>query len=115
MALPTRVMGTQERAYYAVLEFRSAIQDYKLVPSTRRATKSYLKALGVCLERGKEGYSHEMLFAGLLCAKLKMPQRAAAFFIDCAQQFSRESKNELAVEMYAMAAASHLARGKARK
>lgn len=115
MSLPTRVMGAQERAYYALVEFRSAVQDYSSSRLMRRAAKCYLKALSACLRGGKEGYSHEMLFAGHLCAKLKMPQRAASFFTDSAQQFSRESKNDLAAEMLSLAARASRQRDKARK
>ncbi len=104
--LPNRVMGGQERAYYALIEYRSALQDYRTGPGMRRTARLYLNALNKCLKAGKEGYSHEMLFAGHLSAKLGLTRRAANFFMNSANQFKNEAKTKLAHEMYAMAAIS---------
>jgi len=103
MKLPTAVMGRQERAYYAMGEFRAAIQDYTPYLSGRSAVRSYLKALAICLEPGKEGYSHEMLFAAHLCAKTHAYGRAARFFTDTALQFQKERQEVLARESYRLA------------
>ena len=72
----------------------------------KRAAQHYVKALDTCLKGGKEGYSHETLFAGYLSAKLGMLQKSASFFMDSAKQFEREAKLKLAQEMYQMAAFS---------
>jgi tetratricopeptide (TPR) repeat protein len=104
LRVPNSVMGAQERAYYALVEFRDALQNYKSGALMRRAAQRYLKALGICLKAGKEGYSHEMLFAGHLSAKLGSAKRAAAFFADSAMQFEQEKKRKLAREMYELAA-----------
>jgi tetratricopeptide (TPR) repeat protein len=98
--LPTRVMRSQERTYYALVEFRSAIQDYKNTKGMRRVTNAYLKALDTCLKASKEGYSHEMLFAALLAKKLGLRKKAAGFFKDAAKQFERDGKSTLARELH---------------
>jgi hypothetical protein len=104
LKLSNRVMGSQERAYYALVEFRSAVQDYKSGASLLRAARSYLKALKICLKTSKEGYSHEMLFAGHLSAKMGLLKTAASFFADSAKQLEQERKLNLAREMYQLAA-----------
>ncbi len=104
MRLPARVMGAQERAYYALVEFRGALQDFMSGAPMRRAAIRYLKALETCLKGGKEGYSHEMLFAGHLSAKIGFRRKAAGFFMDCGKQFEREAKLKLAHEMYDLSA-----------
>ncbi len=96
MRLPGRLMGPSERAYYSMVEFRCAIQDYAPSMAMRRAARSYLNALGICLRAGKEGYSHEMLFAAHLCAKIRDFTRAAQFFADTAEQFKKEKLPKLA-------------------
>jgi tetratricopeptide (TPR) repeat protein len=106
LRLPSKVMELQERAYYALVEFRHALQEYMPGPSMRRAAQRHIKALEVCLKGGKEGYSHEMLFAGYLAAKLGMLRKSANFFLDSAKQFEQETKLKLAREMYEMAAFS---------
>ncbi len=53
MQLPSRVMGTQEKAYYALVEFRSALQDYVSGTSMRRAAKLYLNSLRSALRQGR--------------------------------------------------------------
>jgi tetratricopeptide (TPR) repeat protein len=106
MRLPSKVMGTQERAYYALVEFRSALQEYMAGPAMKRAGQRSVKALDTCLKGGKEGYSHEMLIAGYLSAKLGMLKKSATFFTDSAKQFEREAKLKLAREMYEMPAFS---------
>jgi tetratricopeptide (TPR) repeat protein len=104
LKVPKRVMGAQERAYYALVEYRSALQDYMSGAPMRRAAQRYLNALNTCLKGGKEGYSHEMLFAGHLSAKLGYLKKAAGFFMDSAKQFEHEAKLKLAREMYELAA-----------
>ncbi len=104
MKLPTSVMGAQERAYYALIEFRGAVQDYSSGESMRRAAHAYLKTLNTCLTAGKEGYSHEMLFAGHLSIKMDQLRKAAGFFNDSAKQFEEERKRKLAREMHRLAA-----------
>jgi tetratricopeptide (TPR) repeat protein len=103
LKLSNRIMGAQERAYYALIEYRAALQNYMSGASMRRAAQQYLRALNTCLEAGKEGYSHEMLFAGHLSARLGQLKRAAEFFMDSAKQFEQESKVKLAREMYELA------------
>jgi tetratricopeptide (TPR) repeat protein len=98
MKLPSKIMGASERAYYGMIEFHSAVQDYAPSLAMRRAAKSYLDALRVCLRAGKEGYSHEMLFAAHLCAKIRDFTRAAQFFADTAEQFKKEKVPKLARE-----------------
>jgi len=105
MKLASRTMGLQERAYYGMIEFRSAIQDYVPNSSIRTAGKNYLNALGICLKTSKEGYSHEMLFAAHLCAKISAFMRAGHFFADAAEQFKSEPRLarktfELAIQYY---------------
>jgi tetratricopeptide (TPR) repeat protein len=102
--LPTNFMGAQEKAYYALIEFRGAVQDYSSGESMRRAAHAYLKALNTCLTAGKEGYSHEMLFAGHLSIKMGQLRKAAGFFKDSAKQFEQERKPKLAREMHRLAA-----------
>lgn len=97
--LPRQVMGSQEKAYYALVEFRTAIQDYRTIRGMRRATGAYLKALDTCLRASKEGYSHEMLFAGFLAKKLGLRKKAAGFLEDAAEQFERDGKLSLAREL----------------
>jgi hypothetical protein len=97
-------MGPQEKAFYALVEFRSALQDYKSGTSMQRAAKRYLAVLGICLKAGKEGYTHEMLFAGHLSARLGHLRKAAGFFMDSAKQFEQEAKLKLARETYELAA-----------
>ena len=104
MKLPAALMGRQERAYYAMGEFRAAIQDHTPHLSKHNAVRSYLKALAICLEQGKEGYSHEMLFAAHLCAKTHAYGRAARFFTDTALQFQKERQEAMARESYRLAA-----------
>lgn len=104
LRVPTRVMGAQERAHYALVEYRGALQDYMSGAAMRRAAQRYLNALNMCLKAGKEGYSHEMLFAGHLSAKLGFLKKAAEFFMDSAEQFEQEAKLKLAREMYELAA-----------
>jgi tetratricopeptide (TPR) repeat protein len=104
MKLPARVMGRQERAYYAAVEFHAAIQDYAPKLARHGEVQSYLRALGVCLEAGKEGYSHEMLFAAHLCAKIHVFRQAAVFFTDCAVRFQKEGQSVLARECYRLGA-----------
>jgi len=118
MRLPTRVMGQQERAYYGLIEFRSAVQDYTPDASMRKAAKNYMRALSLCLKAGKEGYSHEMLFAGHLSSKIKDFKRAAEFFADAAEQLKNEPKLargscELAARYYERSG-NHLAAAKLR-
>jgi tetratricopeptide (TPR) repeat protein len=103
LSVPARVMGAEEKAYYALIEYRSALQDYVSGPRMLKAAKSYLKALDTCLKGGKEGYSHEMLFAGHLSAKVGLFRKAAGFFQESAKQFEQESKLTLAREMRKLA------------
>jgi tetratricopeptide (TPR) repeat protein len=100
LKVPNRLMGAQERAYYAMLEFRGAVQDLAPDVSMRRAADSYLKALKMCLNAGKEGYSHEMLFAAHLCVKIHEFKDAAGFFAESAAQFEKEGQTELAEESH---------------
>ena len=69
-----------------------------------RSAYGYLKALQLCLKSGKEGYSHEMLFAASLCAKVHEFKRAAEFFADTAIQLEKEKQRSLAYESYLLAA-----------
>ena len=103
LKLPAKLMTPQERAYYAMVEFRAALQDYAPDLSRRGAVQSYLKTLATCLKPGKEGYSHEMLFAANLCAKTHAYRRAAIFFADTALQFQKERQESLARESYRLA------------
>ena len=103
LKIPSRIMGEPERAYYVLLEFRSALQDYGSGKGMRRAAARYLTALTTCLKHGKEGYSHEMLFAGFLSAKLGSHKRAGGFFMDSAEQFKQGKDTELAREIYTLA------------
>lgn len=104
MKLPTSVMGAQERAYYALIEFRGAVQDYSSGESMRRAAHAYLKTLNTYLTGGKESYSHEMLLAGHLSSKMGQLRKVAGFFNDSAKQFEQERKPKLAREMHRLAA-----------
>jgi len=106
-------MGAQEKTFYALVEFRSALQDYRSGTMMRRAAKRYLTALEICLKAGKEGYSHEMLFAGYLSAKIGLLKKAATLFMDSAKQFEQEKPN-LAREMYELAASCFEKVGKKR-
>jgi hypothetical protein len=114
LKLQSRLMGPQERAYYAMVEFRSAIQDYAHTPSMRSAAYSYLKALEICLKAGKEGYSHEMLFAASLCAKIHAFKKAAGFFAETAAEFEKEKQRGLARESYLLGAPYYEKSGNAR-
>jgi tetratricopeptide (TPR) repeat protein len=96
MKLPGRLMGASERAYYGMVEFHCAIQDYAPSLAMRKAAKGYLDALSVCLRTGKEGYSHEMLFAAHLCVKIRDFTRAGQFFADAAEEFKKEKVLKLA-------------------
>jgi tetratricopeptide (TPR) repeat protein len=113
LKVPSRLMGPQERAYYAMVEFRGAIQDYAPNPSLR-AAHNYLRALQVCLKAGKEGYSHEMLFAANLCAKIHEFKRAAELFDDAATLFEKEKQGGLAHESYLLGAEYYEKSGNAR-
>ena len=104
MSLPNAVMGRQERAYHALVEYRAAVQDHAPNLSRRRVVDSYLKALAICSGPGEEGYSHEMLFAAHLCAKIHAYKRAAAFFADCGTQFRKDRDRSLASECYRLGA-----------
>ena len=104
MKLPGKLMGASERAYYGMVEFRCAIQDYAPSLAMRRAAKGYLDALSVCLRTGKEGYSHEMLFAAYLCVRIRDFTRAAQFFADAAEQFKKEKILKLARDAKELAA-----------
>jgi tetratricopeptide (TPR) repeat protein len=112
--LPTKIMGVQERAYYGMVEFRSALQDYAPNSSMRRAAKSYLNSLTICLRTSKEGYSHEMLFAAHLYAKIREFKRAADFFADTAEEFKKEKEVKLANETYELAAKYYVRSGNSR-
>ena len=101
--ISNRIMGEPERAYYALLEFRSSLQDYGSGKRMRRAAARYLAALATCLKHSKEGYSHEMLFAGFLSAKLGSHKRAGRFFMDSAKQFEQGKDTALTREIYALA------------
>jgi len=114
MKLPGEIMGASERAYYGMVEFRSAVQDYAPNLAMRRAAKGYLDALSVCLRAGKEGYSHEMLFAAHLCVKIRDFTRAARFFADTAEQFKKEKVAKLARETTELAAKYYERSGNAR-
>jgi hypothetical protein len=94
-------MGLQERAYYAMIEFRSAIQDYVPSSTIRKNAKNYLNALSICLKAGKEGYSHEMLFAAHLCVKTGAFNKAGQLFADAAEQLENEPR--LAREAFELA------------
>ncbi len=98
-----RVMGEPERAYYALLEFRSALQDYGSGKRMPRAAARYLHSLTTCLKYSKEGYSHEMLFAGFLSAKLGSHKQAGRFFRDSSKQFEQNRDTELAREIRELA------------
>ena len=104
MKLPGKLMGASERAYYGMVEFRCAIQDYAPSLAMRRAAQGYLDALSVCLRTGKEGYSHEMLFAAYLCVRIRDFTRAAQFFADAAEQFKKEKILKLARDAKELAA-----------
>jgi tetratricopeptide (TPR) repeat protein len=86
LKVSNRMMAEPERAYYALLEFRSALQDYGSGKNFRRTATRYLAALEKCLKHGDEGYSHEMLFAGFLSAKLGANSKAARFFTKASKQ-----------------------------
>ena len=103
LRISNRTMGEPERAYYALLEFRSALQDYGSGKEMQRAAARYLTALTTCLKHGKEGYSHEMLFAGFLSANLGSHKRAGRFLMDSAEQFKQGRDTELAREIYTIA------------
>ncbi len=103
LKISNRMMGEPERAYYALLEFRSALQDYGSGKGMQRAAARYLTALITCLKHGKQGYSHEMLFAGFLSAKLGSHKRAGRFFVDSAKQFEQGKDPALAREIYEFA------------
>ena len=98
LKVPAGIMGPQERAYYAMLEFRGAVQDLAPDASMPSAAYGYLKTLKVCLKTGKDGYSHEMLFAAHLCAKIHEFRQAAEFFAETATQFEKEGQGALAKE-----------------
>ena len=99
--LPGRIMGRQERAYYEMVEFRNAIQNYApALLSRRKVVDKYLSTLGVCLKGGKEGYSHEMLLAAHLCAKIHEFKKASDFFAQAASQFKDEGQDKLARESH---------------
>lgn len=100
LKLPPRVMGPQERAYYALVEYRAAVQDYARRPQMRRAGLRYLGALENCLKTSKEGYSHEMIFAGFPSARIGLWRKAAGFFAESAAQLQKESEFSLAREMF---------------
>ncbi len=103
LKLSGRMMGEPERAYYALLEFRSALQDYGSGKRMRRAAARYLHSLTTCLKHSKEGYSHEMLFAGFLSAKLGSHKQAGRFFRDSSKQFEQNRDAELAREIRELA------------
>ena len=104
LQVSSKSMGLQERAYYAMVEYRSAVQDYAPNLSGRSVARAYLRALAVCLKGGYEGYSHEMLFAGHLCAKIHEFKKAAQFFAETAEMFSKNKEERLARESYSLAA-----------
>jgi tetratricopeptide (TPR) repeat protein len=104
LKVPSKLMAAQERAYYAMLEFRGAVQDWAPDASRRSAADRYLKTFKMCLSSGKEGYSHEMLFAAHLCAKLHHFKQAAEFFAETATQFEKEGQAALAKESHLLEA-----------
>lgn len=108
---PNRIMGEPERAYYALLEFRSALQDYGSGKKMRQAAARYLAALAACLKHGGEGYSHETLFAGFLCSKLGAQRRAGRFFASAGKYLQEE---DLSKEAYALAS-QHFLLGRDRR
>jgi hypothetical protein len=99
-SLSSSAMGKQDRAYYGMVEFRAAIQDYAPNLLGRRVVERYLKMLAICTKPGKEGYSHEMLFAAHLCAKMRWLKKAASLFGDTAVQFRKEKQHVLARQSY---------------
>ncbi len=103
LKISNRIMGEPERAYYALLEFRSALQDYGSGKRMRRAAARYLHSLTTCLKHSKEGYSHEMLFAGFLSAKLGSHKQAGRFFRDSSKQFEQGGDTQLAREIRELA------------
>ena len=115
MSLPNAVMGRQERTYYALVEYRAAVQDRAPNLSERGGADRYLKALAICVGPGKEGYSHEMLFAAHLCIKIRAYKRAAVFFADCGSQFRKDGQRGLARECYGLGAEYFEKSGNARR
>ena len=57
-------------------------------------------ALETCLKASKEGYSHEMIFAGFLSARMGLWSKAAGLFAESAAQLQKESEFALAREMF---------------
>ncbi len=104
MQLPSAVMGKEDRAYYGLMEFRAAIQNYAPNLSGRGVVDSYMIALDICLKPGKEGYSHEMLFAAHLYAKMRQLRKAAVFFAETGAQFQKERQHALARQSYQLGA-----------
>ena len=97
-----------------MVEYRYAIQDYTPSSLLRKPARSYLKALAACLKAGKEGYSHEMLFAAHLYVKLHEFKRAAEYFTDTAKQFEKEKQTSLANESYLLASQCYEKSGNSR-
>lgn len=98
-------MGKPERTYYAMMEFRAALQDYQTGNDMRRAAAKYLSALSTCLKDGAEGYSHEMLFAGLLYAELGSHRESGKLLTACGKQLEAAKEERLAREVFALASA----------
>ncbi len=111
LKVSNRIMREPERAYYALVEFRSALQDYGSGKRMRQTAARYLAALATCLKHGEEGYSHEILFAGFLSAKLGAHEQAGRFFTHAAKQLEEA---ELSKEAYELAS-QHLLLGKNRR
>lgn len=71
----------------------------------RKAAAEYLSALSVCLQGGAEGYSHEMLFAGLLCSELGFHRKASKLLRECGKQLEAAKEKRLAREVLGLASA----------
>lgn len=90
--LPAKRMPRAESAYYALLEFKSAAEAAWLDARVLRAiAHEYSRALDLCTRQGASGYSHKILFAGVLWEHLRDFRRAMHYFFLAGDTFSQQS------------------------
>lgn len=89
---PAKRMPRAESAYYALLEFKAAAEDAWLEARLLRGiVGEYSRALDFCIGPSASGYSHKILFAGVLWEHVRDFRRAMHYFFLAGDTFAAQA------------------------
>lgn len=93
LSLKDDEMPTDERNYFALVEYRNAVQDLHGDPSLNDAAKEYAAVLKENFSAGAEGLTHEGLFAGAFFRTVGDHLTAAKYLFDTAEAMSEQASS----------------------